>query len=82
VLDQIASEGELQTWAKVELLASNIQGQIGSMFQSWRYEEIPLFLWPDMVKLNVCLTLASVTKGQTHDRIITVIVKLQNKLAE
>lgn len=67
-LKQIADEGELVEWVDIQVLNNIICRQISAIFQSWRLDQIPLASWSDTVKLDVCLTLASVTTGTTHKR--------------
>ncbi len=79
-IEQIDSEGELVSWVNVDLLCNNIYRQIGAIYAAWQQNEFPLNLWSDIVKMEVSLTLASVTTGFTRDKVEATAKKLQRKL--
>jgi AcrR family transcriptional regulator len=79
-IDQIDSEGELVDWVNVDLLCNNLYRQIGAIYAAWQQNEIPLSQWSDIVKMEVSLTLASVTTGFTHRRVETMAKELQHTL--
>lgn len=79
-IDQIVAEGELVDWVNVDLLCNSIYRQIGAIYAAWQQDEFPLNLCSDIVKMEVSLTLASVTTGFTHQKVQNTAKRLQQKL--
>ena len=74
---QIEQEGGFLDWVNVGLIASVIYRQVNPIyFASW-YAKVPKGAMVDVVKLDISLVLASVTRGYTKSRALESVRALQ-----
>jgi AcrR family transcriptional regulator len=79
-VEQIASESDFVDWVDVDLLSAIVYRQVNPILMSSWYRHTPTDVTTMVVKLDLCLILASVTKGYTHRNVVATAKKLQKAL--
>ncbi len=79
-IEQIASESDFVDWVDVDLLSAVVYRQVNPIFMSSWYLKTPADVTTMIVKLDMCLILASVTRGYTQKKAIATAKKLQKAL--
>ncbi len=79
-IEQIHSESEFVDWVDVDLLSAIVYRQVNPILTSSWFLKTPGDVTTTVVKLDLCLILASVTTGYTHRKVITMAKKLQKTL--
>lgn len=67
-IEQIASEGELEDWIGVSTITAMIYRHASPVYLAWMHGEVAGSQIAGLIKLDACLTLSSVTSGETHQR--------------
>jgi len=79
-IEQIDSESEFVEWVDVDLLSAIVYRQVNPILMSSWYLKTPSDVTTMVVKLDLCLILASVTTGYTHKKVVSTAKKLQKAL--
>ena len=79
-IEQIDSESEFVDWVDVDLLSAIVYRQVNPILMSSWYLKTPSDVTTMVVKLDLCLILASVTTGYTHKKVVSTAKKLQKAL--
>jgi AcrR family transcriptional regulator len=79
-IEQIDSESEFVDWVDVDLLSAIVYRQVNPILMSSWYLKTPSEVTTMVVKLDLCLILASVTTGYTHKKVVSTAKKLQKAL--
>ncbi len=79
-IEQIHSESEFVDWVDVDLLSAIVYRQVNPILTSSWFLKTPGDVTTMVVKLDLCLILASVTTGYTHRKVIATAKKLQKTL--
>jgi AcrR family transcriptional regulator len=79
-IEQIDSESEFVDWVNVDLLSAIVYRQVNPILMSSWFLKTPSDITTMVVKLDLCLILASVTTGYTHKKVIATAKKLQKAL--
>ena len=79
-IDQISAENDFVPWVDIDLLCSTIFRLMGGTYAAWQRNELSLLVWADVEKLDICLCLASVTRGYTQEVTTATAKSLQQKL--
>jgi len=80
-LEQIADEGDFLDWVNVGVLSALVYRQVNPIYISSWMAKTPMEVSTIVVKLDVSLILASVTKGYTHKRLMDMSQEMSRKLA-
>jgi len=79
-IEQIADEGDFVDWADVDVLTTLVFRQVNPIYQSSWMARTPGRVASRVVKLDICLILAAVTKGYTHKQVVRMAKDLQQQL--
>jgi AcrR family transcriptional regulator len=79
-IEQIAAEGDFLDWVDVEVLATLVFRQVNPIYLSSWMARTSGRVATHVVKLDICLILAAVTRGYTHDKVIHTARQLQQEL--
>ena len=77
---QIAAENEFLPWVDINVLVMLIQRQMNPIYQSSWMSGARGQVASNMAKLDICLTLAAVSSGYTHEQVVKRAQKLQSHL--
>jgi len=81
-VEQMQADGGLTADIDIDLMLDILHRQSSSLYFEWARGLTPTPIVGDTIKLQMCMVLSSVTRGQTHDRISTYIQQLSRKCAE
>lgn len=79
-IEQIEGESEFVDWVDVDLLSTIVYRQVNPILMSSWFLKTPSDVTTMVVKLDLCLILASVTTGYTHRKVVATAKKLQKTL--
>lgn len=75
-IEQIEAEGELVDWADVDLVSALVYRDATGSYLSWFNGAVPLSVVGEVGTLSVCLLMASMTTGYSHDRAVETAAPL------
>lgn len=79
-LEQIAAEGEFVSWVDLGVLSTLVYRQVNPIYISSWMARTPMETSTMVVKLDISLILASVTKGYTHKRLVETSKEMLGRL--
>lgn len=79
-IEQIAAEGDLANWIDVNVITTMIYRHGSAVYLAWVQGELPGPHVADLIKLDACLTIGSVTTGETHRRAAEAAKAFQKNL--
>ena len=81
-IEQIAQEGELESWVNTRVLNALVFRQVNPIYFSSLNATTSKGIAYDLVRLNISLLLASVTNGYTRARVLETAEEIQAKLQD
>ena len=78
-IDQIAAEGELVEWVDIDLVTALVYRDATGSYLSWFTGTVPLSVVGEVGTLSICLLMASMTTGYSHDRAVETATPLATR---